>query len=320
MGRLDTEREALRLRSVQDIIQARNVQSEIAYRETSGDLNKAQAARLRAEEPHIAAKMLADIDQSREAAGASRAQRISTETLLPERVAQERAQTGLYQAQSNRVTELLGLEKQNIRANIEQSMAAVNASNANAERIRQLYPREAALLDKQNDEYVKLKIGGQEFSAKGMTLAQERNENIQKMMQLEKERAEKIAKARTDARTEMKVATDAEQNLRSKRPGGYALQNSYDESELAPEAELFHATSKQPYVYIFEDNPGRIYSGTRMKKIDLPTVDGHRYTAQEVYDAAQNYPSGAMNVQQYLEQVFYPSLKQPIPWKLRPKE
>src|SRR5262245_7627283 len=98
MGRLDTEREALRMRSVQELIQARNIQSEITYRETAGDLNRQQAANLRAMEPHIAAKALADIEQSKEAAGASRAQRISTETLLPERVAQERAQTAQYQA------------------------------------------------------------------------------------------------------------------------------------------------------------------------------------------------------------------------------
>lgn len=315
MGQLDTQREALRLRSVQDVIQARNIQSEIAYRETSGDLNRQQAANLRAVEPHLAAEMLAKIDQHKEAADASRATRVREETLLPIKVQQEQAQTEQYQAQTRRVNELLSYEKRRIDADINQSMASAGASNASAERARMLAPREAALLDKQNDEYVKMKLGGQEFSAKGMDLAKERNDNIQLMARLAKEREEKIANARKDQRTELKMSADAERNLKALRPGGFALQNSSDHSELGPDIEEFHATSKQPYVYTLETDPGYGIgkAGIKLQRRDLPKVDGHQYTAQEVYDAA-NAEGRNMTVQQYLEQVFYPMIKQPVPW------
>jgi len=300
------------MRSVQGIIEARNIQSEIAYRETSGDLNRQQAANLRAVEPHLAAEMLSKIDQHREAARASRATATTAETLLPIQVEQERAQTAQYQAQTKRVNELLDYEKQNIKANIEQSLASAGASRANAEEARLLAPKRAKLLDQQNAEYVQMKINGQEFTAKGMELAKERNDNIQLMARLAKEQQDKIASARRDQRAELDMATDAEKNLKALRPGGFKLQNSSDHSELGPDIEKFHATSKAPYIYTLEKEPGALYgSNTVMKRRDLPTVDGHRYTAQELYDAAS---ARSMTVQQYMEQVFYPMIKQPVPW------
>jgi hypothetical protein len=295
---------------VNDIIQGRNIQSEIAYRETAGDLNRQQAASLREQLPHVAAKMLAEIDQSKEAAGASRASRVSSETLLPVKVEQERAQTAQYRAQTRRVDELLEYEKRNITANIEQSLEAAGASRANAQETLALYPKRAALLDKQNAEYVDLITKGQRFSAKGMDLVKERNDNIQLMAKLEKERQEKISAARKDEQSSLKLSTDAEQNLTNKRPGGYAIINA--ENELAPDADMFHATSKKPYVYILESKPGTVYgSSPRMNKRDLPKVDGHQYTAQEVYDSAA---ARSMTVQQYMEQVFYPWMQVPVPW------
>jgi len=314
MGRLDTEREALRLRSVSELIQARNIQSEIAYRETSGALNRQQAANLLAIEPHLAAEMLAKIDSQRESAGASRATRIREETLLPIQVEQERAQTKEIEARTKRVNELLDYEKRNIDANIKQSMASAGSLNASADRARLLAPKEAALLDKQNAEYVQMQIDGKQFTGKAMDLLKERNDNIKLIARLAKEHQDKIANARKDQRSELNMATAAERNIEAKKPGGFkeGLSNSWDESQLAPDIDEFHATSKKPYVYILEDNSTRFASGTKVVKRDLPTVDGHRYTAQELYDAAS---ARSMTVQQYMEQVFYPMLKQPVPWK-----
>lgn len=300
------------MQSVNDIIQGRNIQSEIALRETSGDLNRQQAANLRAVEPYLAREMLAKIDQQKEAAGASRASRIRSETLLPLEVKGEEAKTAHTQAQTNRITELLDYEKRNISANITQSLAAAGASNVNAERMRTLYPKEAQLLDNQNNEFVKLKLQGQEFTAKGLDVAKERDRVTKDMATAEATRQTKIREARKDAQTSLKMATDAEQNLMGKRPGGYA--DMKDASELAPDADLFHATSTKPYVYILENKPGFLYgSDTSMQKRDLPKVAGHQYTAQEVYDAA-NAEGRNMTVQQYMEQVFYPMLKLPVPW------
>ena len=89
--------------------------------------------------------------------------------------------------------------------------------------------------------------------------------------------------------------------------------NEGDASMLTPDADMFHATSTNPYAYILESEPGSVY-GTNlvMKKRDLPKVDGHQYTAQELYDKAT--PLG-LTVQEYLEQGFYPKLQQPVPWK-----
>lgn len=316
MGRLDTEREALRMRSVQELIQARNVQSEIAYRETAGDLNRQQAANLRAQEPHIAAKMLADIDQSKEAARASRAVSTREETLLPIKVEQEQAQTKEIQTRTNRITELLGLEKQNIQANIKQSMAAAGLSDAHAAEVRALYPARAELLDKQNREYAEIKLDGKVHTARAIDLVKERNDNIQKILELEKARQQKIRDARKDEVTMLQHANKAEANIKSGSPGGYKPKSgTADPMELTPDIEMFHATSKNPYVYVLEDNSDA-WTGynTKLKRIDLPKVNGHQYTAEDVYNAATD-PSRSMTVQQYLEQVFYPMLRQPVPWK-----
>jgi len=310
MGRLDTEREALRMRSVQGLIEARNIQSEIAYRETSGDLNRQQAANLRAVEPHLAAEMLAKIDQHKEAARASRATAVREERLLPIKEEQERAQTKEIQARTTRVTELLDYEKRNIDANIKQSMAAAGASNASAERARMLAPKEAALLDKQNAEYVQMQIDGKQFTGKAMDLLKERNGNIQLIARLAKERDEKIANARKDQRTELNMSTKAEGNIKLRTPGGHKDIN--DDRDLQPDADEFHATSKKPYVYMLTSEPGTLYGSTpKMKPYDLPPINGRNYTAQEVYDSAMDR---GMTVQQYMEQVYYPMLRQPVPW------
>lgn len=318
IGRLDTEREALRLRSVQDLIKSRETQSEIDYRLSAGELNQAQAAILRQKEPHVAAQMLAEIDQSREAAGANRALRTERETLLPVKVEQERAQTRLIGAQERRVSELLQFEKNRITADINQSLAAANLSNINAQKIRDLYPKEAALLDKQNAEYVPMQIDGKAYTAKGMDLVKERNDNVQKIMELEKQRQQKIREARKDDMTMLKTSADAETNIKTLAKGAYKLQPQ----ELKGQMDLFHATSKNPYVYVLEPDPSSWEQWTgkgddttyrKVRTQQLPTVNGQQYTAQDVYDAATER---GMTVQQYLEQVFYPMLKQDVPWKV----
>ena len=258
--------------------------------------------------------MLAKIDQHREAAGASRAQRVSSETLLPIQVEQERAQTEQYKAQTKRVNELLDYEKRTANANIAQSMAAAGASNASAERARMLAPKEAALLDKQNAEYVDLELKGQKFTAKGIDLLKERDANAKRIADIAKQQDDKIRQLKQDDIAALKESTSAEESLRTLTHGAYTLKPE----EALPRADLFHALSKKPYVYIFEPGAeGTFWNGSdTLKPLELPKVDGHQYVAQEVYDAAV---SRSMSVQQYLEQVFYPSIRQPVPWRTTTK-
>lgn len=265
---------------------------------------------MRAVEPHLAAEMLAKIDQHREAAGASRAQRVSTETMLPIQVEQERAQTKQYEAQTKSTLELLDYQKRNINANISQSMEAAGASRANADEARLLAPKRAALLDKQNAEYVDLELKGQKFSAKGMDLLRERDANAARIAAQAAEHQKRIREAKLDDQKALKESSDAETDLKTLKIDHY----SRNPDEMIPKADLFHALSKKPYVYIFEPGEeGRFWNGSdTLKPLTLPKVGEHQYVAQEVYDAAV---SRSMSVQDYLEQVFYPSIRQPVPWR-----
>jgi hypothetical protein len=304
---------------VNDIIQGRNIQSEIAYRETSGDLNRQQAANLRAQEPHIAAKMLAEIDTQRTAAAENRAQVRRIETLLPEEVRSTQALTRSREEETRRNNELLVYGKRKIDADIEQSMAAAGLSNTNADIARKLYPLQAKELENKNAEYVQMQIDGKQFTAKGMKLVEERNDNIQKMMELEKARQAKINDARKDAISMQKTSTETETQIKALSVGGHVR----DSSKVYPLADLYHATSIKPYVYILEPDPGRQFwppgvkedpKTTEYRKITphrLPNVDGHQYNAQEIYDKAA---LRSMSVQEYMERVFYPMLQKPVPW------
>ena len=314
MSQADTQREALRLRSVGDVIHGYNVRSEIARREIAGELDKQQIANLRAVEPHLAAEILARIDQHKEAAGASRAARVSTETLLPEKVAQERAQTAQYQAQTKSTLELLSYQKRNLDANIAQSFAAAGASNANAERIRATYPKEVALLEKQNAEYVPMQIDGKQYTAKGMDLAKQRADIIEKMITKQKDRDAAIRQSRLDDNKALEDSSNAEFRLKTYMTG----KNKITAEQALPDADMFHALSKKPYVYILEaGEKGKIWDGSAtLKPIQLPKVDGHQYTAREVYDAAVEMN---MSTQEYMEKYFYPNLRMPVPWRTSPE-
>jgi len=320
---VENQAENLRQQSVSSIIQGADVESQIAYRQATGELNRAQADSLRAEQPHIAQRRLAEIDANRALTAERQQQTLSNRTLLPEQVAAQRANVRQSDAAARssdaltrQRTEMLAYEKRQADANIEQSLAAAGYSRANAARVATTAPKEAELLQNQIDEYVtmQLKTGPdseQTFKMKGPALLDDITKTRQQMITNYKEAERLKREARKDAQTALTASTRAEQNILAKKPGGYKIEK--DEGELATDADMFHATSQKPYVYILESEPGNIYGSTpRMKKRDLPTVGGHSYTAQEIYDKAE---ARSMTVQQYMEQVFYPKLQQPVPWK-----
>lgn len=257
--------------------------------------------------------MLAKIDQHKEAAGASRAQRVSTETLLPVKVEQERAQTAQYQAQTNKINTLLDYEKRNYEANISQSLASANASNASAARARLLAPQESALLEKQNKEYVQMKVDGKEFTAKGMDLVKQRVDIVEKIIAKQKDRDAAVRQSRLDDNKALEDSSNAEFRLKTYMKGKDPLKPE----QALPDADMFHALSKKPYVYILEaGEKGRLWDGSAtLKPIQLPKVDGHQYTAREVYDSAVEMN---MSTQEYMEKYFYPNLRQPVPWRTSP--
>lgn len=314
MSQADTAREALRLRSVGELIQGKNIQSEIALRESSGALNRQQAANLRAAEPHIAREILARIATSETQAEENRAQTQRIQTLTPAELASTQALTKQRLDENQRQQELLQYQKRNIDANITQSLAAAGASNTNAEIARKLFPLQYKELENKNNEYVQLEMQGQKFTAKGLAVAKERSDAFKEMATLAAKQEKDIREARKDEQTMLKASTDAETKVKSLTIGG----KIYKPEELIPQVNMYHATSTNPYVYIYEPGAkGFVYDDdATLKPTQLPKVGEHQYVAREVYDAAA---ARSMTVQEYLEKVFYPSLRMPVPWKTTPE-
>jgi len=256
--------------------------------------------------------MLAEIENQKSSTAYHRAQTARTEKLTPAELAREQAATRASDALTTQRTEMLAYEKRQADANIEQSLAAAGASNVSAARIRNLYPKEIELLDKQMDEYVKMKVDGKEFSAKGMDLIKERTDIIEKLITREKDKAANIRQLRLDDQKALKESSEAEVKLKTLAEGPYPLKPE----EITPIADLHHALSKKGYVYILEPDPYAWQSKgetsyRKLTPISLPKVDGHQYTAQEVYDKAT---LRGMSTQEYMEKVFYPGLRQAVPW------
>lgn len=261
--------------------------------------------------------MLADIDQSKEAALASKQQRVRSETLTPAELESEKARARASDASARssdwtvrRGQELLEFEKNRALADINQSNKAAGLSEANTKRIEANAPLEAELLKKQTAEYVTLEKDGENFTIKGKDAMEEIAKTRQRMIEVNKERERLKKEALKDDRSALEASTKAETTIKTKLLGGKTTIK--DHRELSPDVEMFHATSKNPYLYILQQIPGAIAGSTpEYKQFDLPTVNGHKYTAQEVYKEAD---AMGMTVQEYMEKHFFPMLKQPVPW------
>lgn len=259
--------------------------------------------------------MLAKIDAQRTQAEENRAQTQRIQTLLPEEVKSTRALTESRLAETRREDELLQYRKNQINANITQSLAAAGASQSAAA----TGAVERELLNKKIGEYVTLERGGQKYTARGIELDKEIADLQRTIISKNLEHNKRLQDIEKDERTRIKYASDAEANIRANAPGGIVSPNKNNAGLLAPDVEMYHASSGNPYVYVIEPDPGGFNtwentSSSKAVKRDLPKVDGHQYTAREIYKSAQ---ARSMTVQDYLEQVFYPMLEQPVPWHIR---
>lgn len=318
----ENQGEKLRLESIANIVQTADVESQIAYRQSTGELNAAQAAVLRAQQPHVATKILAEIEANKALTAERNQARVRSEKLTPAEIKTEEARARASNAaaaasdfQVRRGEQLLQFEKDRITAEINRDNAAAGTAAANEKRINELFPLERDELKKKIAQYVDVEIttpgGGKQTGTVPMNnLLNEINDSRAKLAQRIKDHEALKRQARQDDAKALETSTKAENQIKQRKPGGYAMIK--DDTELTPDADLFHATSKNPYLYILESEPGSVYGSTpRYKKRDLPKVDGHQYTAREIYDLAEER---SMTVQQYMEQVFYSKLQQPVPW------
>lgn len=306
IAQVDTQREALRQRGVGGLIDAANLESEIALRETSGELNREQASRIRRLAQYDSALAKAELDQRISQVEENRAQTEARRTLLPEQVAEA-------------------------RANAAQSRAAAAASASNAALARERADQERQLFP--------LKLQEAQLDAKGVDIVDQitgRTVNIprssaasylaQQSNLLATTRERRIDNARQaealklnalkDDRTRRTAVAEAESKI---------LQNA-DTPEhrlnISPYNDLFNELADTPYVYIyFPDAPGTAVGGIFgagegsykgysdvNKKVDLPPLaNGARVTARDVYEAAQAYPGGAISVREYLEKEYFPN-------------
>ena len=259
--------------------------------------------------------MLSEIDANKTLSEERRFQLRRGERLLPLEegakkadIEQSRAATSASNWQVRRGQELLQFEKDRITADINQSNAAAGAARTSQERISRLLPLEEKELQNKVNEYVTLEMNGQQFTAKGQQIINEINDR-KKILRDEYDKIEsRKREARKDAVSALKVSTEAETAITTGKLDGY----SRTPEQLVPQADLYHSSSIKPYVYMYENEPGKVLgSNPVLKKRDLPKVDGHQYTAKEIYDAAE---ARGMTTQEYMEKVFYPMMQQPVPW------
>lgn len=260
--------------------------------------------------------MLADIDQSKASAEQSRFAVKRGQTLLPleqksteANIRQSDAATAASNWHVKRGQELLQFEKDQYTANINRDNAAAGYSQANQAALEQRAPRELAKLNKEIDEYVTLELNGQQHTAKGIDVQSRILESRRLIAQANKDHEARKREAMKDAQTMRDAAHKSEVTIKTRLLGGKTAIK--DDRELGPDVDMFHATSIAPYLYILEQEPGVVGSTPKYKQRDLPTVDGHRYTAAEIYKKAEERE---MTVQEYMEKVFYPHMLQPVPW------
>jgi hypothetical protein len=269
---------------------------------------------LRAQQPFVAQKMLGEIDANKALTEERRFQLRRGEKLLPLEekgkltdIKKDEAAIKASDWQVQRGQELLQFEKNRITADINQSNKAAGLSEAGEWRIRQTVPKELEELDKKIKQYVDMEYKGQNFTVPGSTLLNEINDHKKIIAAEYEKQQQRIREARSDDAKALKTSTEAETAIKTGKLDGY----SRKPSELLPQLDLYHSTSKNPKVYIYEKVGGTFGSSEKLVQRDLPKIDGHQYTAREIYDKADKR---GMTTQEYLEKVFYPMYQQAVPW------
>lgn len=319
--RVDTEREALRQRSVGAIIQAHDVESQIREREATGELTrlKAQALRdtARFNVPMAQAQLDAEIALTKERqAGTTKAEEatITERALRPERIAEA-------------------------RANVTQSQAAAEASRAQAGRVVQLTQQERELFEsgratravedqvyEWNDpELGKVQMLGKNLPQYLQAAARGRQEAANQAA-IRAEALVKIQEAKTESEEKRleKAATSEFRILNLKNAKGEAV----SPQAMSPEADVFNATSTKPNVYIyFPDQAGTAVGrligqgeldprfSDAIVPVPIPRIPdakkrGLPQTARELYAVASR---NSMTVKQYLE-LMYKAVGEKTPW------
>lgn len=308
---LDTQREELRRRGVAGIMGAVGLESEMRQRAAETTLTQERAlTEAAARQPHV--NLL--IQQARtSAAEADRigADAASTRALLQPRIDQLKAavrasdsEVDRNSALAKRTRDLLQYEINELEARTGAATEAQALHKAERSRLEQLTPSEVTYAEQRAKSWLPVTMSGEQFTLSGKDLVDYLQTQATQGEVNRRFNITAAGKTADDLRTEYNRAKEAEQKITS--PGSY---KGMTYERLTPIVDEFHHFSTDPYVYVYGKTPTGLFGlvgGTESyKRYQIPRLGNVQLTARDVYERATKL---GMDVQNYMEKVFYPNL------------
>lgn len=240
---------------------------------------------------------------------AKRLEELSTDVEL------KKAMLELRKTETSQLIELFGTEK-------ALKIAQMELMKKNGERTQQEIDRgyvmlgidvgkanaEMQLIQRSVDEWTDVQLPGATGTTpiRGRDLLSylinvaERNELIARNQQAQVNRKEDQVRKDSD------TAFEAEQEIATRSVKGYGTTRDM-KAELAPSVQKYHQFSDKGYIYAWT------FKGeNRYEKFNIPKDSiGKQYNAKQIHKIANGY---GMDVQSYMESVFYPTIGQKAPW------
>lgn len=300
LSQVDSQREALRQRSVADIISSYDMESNIAARGAAADLTREQTLQRQRLAPFDVADRESEIEYrqmlTRQAGTGADLQRVRTDIekrLAPMRVDELRAEIKLREsqrvlnsAQADRLDRMAGLDSNLAKAQLADVISQTRMRDFRSAPVRVRDPLSGQDVDLPRDQ-VDAYLGRQTTLA--ATMAERRIDNKRQAdaLQLQMQKDNNSRRAAL-AETESKI------KLNDNQPAA-----------VTPLVDLFNEQSDAFYVYIhFPDAWGGGEWQNTNKQVPIPpTKEGRQPTAREIAEKARD---AGMTVKDYLEKYYIP--------------
>jgi len=315
-----TNRQAVMARSIGQVVEAANVQSEIEERAARRELTLEQIKDIQTFRDPTLKKLAAELQVQLNLADKYKADADSTRSLLQPTIDNIRSEIATRKGHLDIEARRLAQQAAEAQARIGESQANRQLAERRLKMEEELHPYAVTEAEKKSRGFVDIKgipgltpdekptaTTGQvlDYLSQGATRQEARNKFLTGM-------AEKEADNR---RVEIDKAREAEKKLLTLRhKPGVAKSTGGAPAEFQSDYQTFHQYSDDPYVYI-ERKPGSWYNpfgeNARFERFPIPVINGKQYTARDIWDAAQ---AKQIDIPTFMEQYIYKELGQKPPW------
>jgi hypothetical protein len=305
----DTQREALRAGSIQNIFQAANFESELESRALRNEISREELDKVRKLAHLNLPAAQAALENTLAQTAESRMRTGRSGVLLPGELAGQ------------------DVTRRHGEQSIVASESAVRSQEEQLRQSREFFPLKYQKEVIDSTPYDLDMGGGKKITLTGKDMSQvllesgriaDTQANREQVRLVERERF-KIAEQKSE-QERLSTATRAESNL-IKPPSKQSTES------MAPYVDEFNSNSKKPYVYIHFPDINSILPGFLKnkqapseynnvnKQVPIPLIQGKQLTAVEIYKLAI---AANKTVKQFLEEDVYRERGEKAPWQLQP--